>query len=256
MPDDRIRQRAFEQQAADDLFFEKLVRLAYEAIVKPGDTVVDVGGNWGLHAFPMLSLVGRSGHMYVAEPIPVCIANFVKEFARLGASNAHIIPLALSDTEGPTEFFIHPEMMGRSGLVKRPDTVDSFQPLLTYKTMLDRVIPQSLQPTFIKIDVEGTEFLVLRGALNTLHRSRSIVVFEFSPDISLPATGMALDDVFEFLKSIDYQMLDIFGDEWLPGAPANARRPWYSVLTPSSRRQEMQMMLGLNLESCIDIDPV
>ena len=256
MVDDKIRQRAFELQAPEDLFFEKLVRCAYEAIINPGDTAIDVGGLWGLHAFPMLNLVGLSGRLYVAEPIPRCIANFVKEFARLGTLNAHILPLALSDTEGPTEFFVHPEKMGRSGLVKRPDMADVFLPLQTYKTMLDRVIPQSLRPTFIKIDVEGTEFSVLRGATETLRRSRSIVAFEFWPDISLPATGMTLDDVFEFLRSIDYQMLDIFGDEWTSEARASAGRPWYSLLTPSNRRQEMQMMLGLNLESCIAIDAV
>jgi FkbM family methyltransferase len=251
MLDDRTRERAFELQAADDLFFEKLVRAAYEAVISPGDTAVDVGGNWGLHAFPILNLVGLSGHMYVAEPIPLCIANFVKEFARLGASNAHIIPLALSDSEGPTDFFVHPEKMGCSGLVKRPDMADTFQPLRTYKTMLDRVIPQALRPTFIKIDVEGTEFLVLRGAMNTLRRSRPIVAFEFSPAISLLASEMTLESVFEFLAPIDYQMIDIFGDEWTPDVHARTPRPWYSLLTPSDRRQEMRIMLSENLRRYI-----
>jgi|CXWL01.1.fsa_nt_gi FkbM family methyltransferase len=251
MVDEKVGLRAFELQAADNLFFERLVRSAYEAIIRPGDTAVDIGGNWGLHAFPMLNLVGLSGHMYVAEPIPSCIANFVKEFARLGASNAHIIPLALSDTEGPTDFFVHPERMGCSGLVKRPDMADEFQLLRTYKTMLDRVIPQSLRPTFIKIDVEGTEFSVLRGAAETLRRSRSIVALEFSPAISLPASGLTFEGVFEFLASFDYQMMDVFGDEWTLETRANTQRPWYSVLAPSSRREEMQAMLSSNLSSCI-----
>jgi hypothetical protein len=63
------------------------------------------------------------------------------------------------------------------------------------------------QRTLVKIDTEGNEGLVLRGAIRTLERCRPVVIFESFPD-------SARGDLFAFFSAVGYGLVDL---PWDPG---------------------------------------
>lgn len=50
--------------------------------------------------------------------------------------------------------------------------------------MLDNIIPKNISIDFIKIDVEGAEYNVIKGAKNTILRNRPVIIFEFGKSSS------------------------------------------------------------------------
>jgi len=58
---------------------------------------------------------------------------------------------------------------------------------------------------FIKIDVEGSEFNVLKGGKNTLKTLKPVVVFEFNK-LTKNLSGLNSDDLYKFLKELNYKM--------------------------------------------------
>ncbi|SDY21182.1 FkbM family methyltransferase [Nitrosomonas sp. Nm33] len=225
------KQRAFALQEEDMGFFETLIGAFYKRVVKPGDTAVDVGGNWGLHAFPLRDAVGPTGTLYVVEPMPVCALNFCKRFAADNARNAHLIPFALSNEEGPCDFFIHQSRDGLSGLAPR-DVSDKYTKISSYKTLLDRVIPKASRPRFIKIDVEGFELAVLRGARETLMAARPIVVFEFSIELCQQVGEFSDEQFFHQFEDVGYGLADLFGDLVTRENLRESGHPWYFAAIP------------------------
>ena len=91
--------------------------------------------------------------------------------------------MALSDKTGETEFFDR-ETSGHSG----GSSLIKHQHFLKYKvikvktTTLDDYISNHKPPTIMKIDVEGGEPIVLKGALKLLKKYRPMIIMEFLPD--------------------------------------------------------------------------
>ncbi len=112
------------------------------------------------------------------EPIPVLYEGLVKKYA--GSTKCRILDIALSDRKGTSSFNYVVSNPSYSGLVKRKyDHPNEQDTLITVRTeRLDDVLSPDLPVDLIKIDVEGGEILVLRGAVQTLSRCKPVVIFE------------------------------------------------------------------------------
>ena len=79
-------------------------------------------------------------------------------------------------------------------------------------TTLDDVVAAAGTPTvgFVKMDVEGLEVDVLRGAMECLRRSRPIVYGEFNNQL-MPSRGATFTDVVELLRPLDYRFFALAG---------------------------------------------
>lgn len=94
---------------------------------------------------------------------------------------AEVMNLALGDKEGMVDFFVDTKFSGYSGL--SDPSIRTGSPVKTVSVRcrkLDRVV-ENMDVGVIKIDVEGAEPAVLRGAEETLIRCRPIVLFESGP---------------------------------------------------------------------------
>src|SRR5205807_3389379 len=86
---------------------------------------------------------------------------------------------ALSDRAGERDFVYVRTLPGWSGFRARPYPGEQRTETIRVRTeRLDDALPEGLVPALVKIDVEGAELEVLRGAIETIGRHRPVVVFE------------------------------------------------------------------------------
>ena len=77
---------------------------------------------------------------------------------------------------------------------------------------LDNYVAQSqFVPNVIKIDVEGSEFLILNGAKKTLREHRPVLIMEFNP-LSANAAGRTISDYIELLRMESYKLFVLKSD--------------------------------------------
>jgi FkbM family methyltransferase len=118
------------------------------------------------------------GKHFAFEPLPH-LYEFLKE--KYSNKDITVYSVALFDKKGETTFNYVLNAPAYSGIKKRhydiPDA--EISELKVETNLLDNLIPDSMQIDFIKIDVEGAELPVLRGAVQTISRCKPVIIFEF-----------------------------------------------------------------------------
>ena len=141
--------------------------------LRPDSCCVDVGCHQGEILREMVRLAPEGRHV-AFEPVPSSHARLASEFPRVDVRQA-----AASDTDGESEFTVVPDLPSHSGLRERsyPGT-PRLEKISVRTERLDSALPEDFAPDFLKVDVEGAELQVFRGALETLRRHRPTVWFE------------------------------------------------------------------------------
>jgi hypothetical protein len=141
----------------------------------------------------------------------------------------------VGDEAGTAAFTVVMSLNSRSGLSKSLDlsVKAPTQERDVSVVRLDDALPAAYQPSFIKIDVEGGEFAVLRGARRTIRAQRPIVAFEHQAasrfDVQLSSNVFQeVADLGLTLRSLAGHVLD--KAEFLEAV--ERRREWNFVGTP------------------------
>jgi FkbM family methyltransferase len=152
--------------------------------VHPGSVVWDVGANIGLFSFAAAGLAGPHGHVYAFEP-DLLLVKLLLRSARMNpkAASVDVISCGITSSLSLLRFNIaersrasnYVEGYGRSqtGGVREVQTVMGIS--------LDWVAGQIPMPDVLKIDVEGAELEVFRGAEQLLRTKRPVIILELSP---------------------------------------------------------------------------
>ena len=170
-----------------------------EACLEPGDLFVDVGANIGVYATWAAKLVGPTGAVLALEPVPRTRAWLGQITARNGLDHVEVIATAAGQEEGTAWMQTMDGASGLSRLTAGPETGIEV-PITTLDRLLD-----SRVPALIKIDVEGLELSVLKGARRALERTRATVVFE-APDFG---GGTGTIDCVRLLEAIGYRVFSL-----------------------------------------------
>ena len=126
--------------------------------MKPGDIVYDIGANVGFYTIFAAHLVKDTGHVYAFEPFPKAATFAQKHVALNGFHNVTFFQMAIANYSGVARF-----QEAELNAMGRLTTEGSLEVLVTSIDTL--VAEKNLSPaTIIKIDVEGAELVVLRGA--------------------------------------------------------------------------------------------
>lgn len=137
---------------------------------------VDVGCHRG-SILDMMLRRAPDGHHIGVEPLPELAERLRTKYE--GRSNVEICEVALADEPGAATFQHVVTNSAYSGLRRReypgPEEVDQ---ITVHCRRLDDLVPAERRVAFVKIDVEGAELGVLRGAAELLRRDRPFVVFE------------------------------------------------------------------------------
>jgi FkbM family methyltransferase len=194
------------------LDYEARVQAVYESLLHPGDVAVDVGAHMGRHLIPMARCVAPTGRILAFEPLPVCRESLAAAFDQAWADLRPLVTMhgcALGDGSGRTEFVVAREAIAYSGLQKRtydvPTTVERI-PIEVRR--LDEFALDLPSLAYIKIDAEGGELHILRGAAETLARFRPVVTFEFGAN-SIGDYGITVGEMADFWIEREYRIFDI-----------------------------------------------
>jgi FkbM family methyltransferase len=169
-----------------------------QKVCRPDSNCIDVGCHKGEILDLFLQYAPQGTH-FGFEPIPDLCEALVKKYR--GSPNCRLLDIALSDKKGTASFNYVVSNPSYSGLLKRNyDHANEKDTLITVRTeRLDDVLPADLKIDLVKIDVEGGEILVLRGAVETLTRCKPVVIFEHGLGASelYGATPELVYDLFE-----------------------------------------------------------
>ena len=130
-------------------------------VVKPGDTIYDLGANNGLHGLLMAGLVAPGGKVYNFEPFEENVAEIVENYTFNNIENYKNIQAAVSDKEGTETFSLgnhHKQGAIVHGVIK-----DSNSITVTTTTLDAFIAKGNPGPAFIKMDIEGAEGPALKA---------------------------------------------------------------------------------------------
>lgn len=185
---------------------ERITRQFIDCI-RPGDTVLDIGANIGYFTLVAAHLAGPSGHVHAFEASPVVLP-ILRENIRLNPHlNITLHPAAVSDHAGEIEF--HTAAAGQLGYSSIRSSLAATQsvdrvPAITVDSLCDELPRVS----FIKVDVEGAEQLVLTGARRLIQRDRPIIVSELD-DAFLRELGSSAANLCATLRDHGYTLEEI-----------------------------------------------
>lgn len=164
-------------------------------LLKPGMNALDIGANHGVYALEMARCT-RTGHVWAFEPTSAPRANLVRSVqANALEDRITVVPAGLADVAGQASFAVgdNSELNSRSGGGERRETVR----LEALDAFLAANAP-GVQISFVKLDAEGGEMLVLAGAQRFFDTQSPVVLFELKHGLSLNTT------LIERFRGLDY----------------------------------------------------
>ncbi len=215
----------------------------FQQSLRPGDTVVEVGGHIGYVTMHLADLVGESGRVVVFEPgrnnLPYLRAN-VQLLPGL-----EIVEKAVSDRDGAAAFF-EEQLTGQNNSLlgdyerfaenrTRAFSDQVYQRREVTTIRLDTFLQQcALRPDLVKIDIEGAECLALRGAAKMLTEQHPMLMVE--------VTSCAAE-VFQLLMTAGYMLFTPEGRRLADGERLNDN---ICALHPDTHGERLPHWLQLN----------
>jgi FkbM family methyltransferase len=139
--------------------------------IEPGGFVVDVGANIGYIALLIAGAVGPRGRVLCLEPVPENLRELRRNIELNRLDQVEVLPIAAGDRDGKVRI-----ATGLNGIVA--ESAGDLEVDLRRLDSLD--VPC---PSLVKIDVEGYELAVLRGAARWLGEGRTRWWIEIHPDL-------------------------------------------------------------------------
>lgn len=195
------------------MVYEPGVTAIIERVLAPGMSFIDIGANIGYFSVLASSIVGGQGKVFCVEPYAYNIKMLQNNFKLNNCKNCEILPFALSDSKG---FLSYDDSAGNSGNVM--ELGDEFASILkstvVYSVRLDDIIPSCQKIDLIKMDIEGAEYLALKGMRKIISEQLPIIISEVSDGFLQRVSRVTMTEYLEALLENDlYQIAVIKNSE-------------------------------------------
>lgn len=166
--------------------------------LRPGDVFFDIGANAGLMSIEVASTFKGQVAVHAFEP-QADLAACIRASAAVSGfqSHLHVHEVLLSDQDGEVDFFLHAHAVHAS-LHPRTEPDEKSRAVRMPTRRLDTIASGLTPPSVIKIDVEGAELPVLRGAHEMLRAHPPMIVME--ADANMERFGYRHTDLFSYLR--------------------------------------------------------
>jgi FkbM family methyltransferase len=184
--------------------------LAIQRQLSGGATFVDIGAHEGYCSLKAARIVGPNGRVLAIEPNPEMVRVLRDNVLASAATVISIEPLACSDSEAVADLFVAGQFNTGSSSLSETNAGLGGAVRTTYRVptcRVDSIVQRSgvSRVDVVKIDVEGSEFQVLKGAQETLARYRPVLVVELD-DVLLNTMATNSAEIIAFLESLQYRL--------------------------------------------------
>ncbi len=160
--------------------FEPYESALARSYLRPGMTFVDAGANIGYYTLMASSIIGDAGHVYAFEPSPYAVGKLKETVRENDIGNVTITEAALGDAKGEAAIYL-----SKSRANHTPTMIenDGGRPHMIRVEMLDEFLEKHSisRVDLLKIDVEGFEPNIIRGAQRALTAGKvAVILCEFN----------------------------------------------------------------------------
>jgi FkbM family methyltransferase len=206
-------QRGMHTHLGEGRFYEEATSQLFASVLKPGDTFIDIGAHVGYFSMLAAALVGPEGDVFSFEPSPGNYRQLLEHIALNGFTNVLPFHLALADGERVMPLHLNADNDGGHALwdvgLHEANEKSRAHPVIypAYVTRLDRVLQQrpirSLKA--MKLDIEGSEVLALRGSVETIARHQVPFIVAEVNRTGLELMGTSENELRALMTGLGYE---------------------------------------------------
>tara|TARA_R110002020_G_scaffold367683_1_gene579526 strand:+ start:14066 stop:15325 length:1260 start_codon:yes stop_codon:yes gene_type:complete len=194
-------------------------------ILRPGNVAIDVGASLGMHTIAMANAVGPGGHVDAFEAEPRLMPVLNRTTATNGMHHVSLHACAIGSHDGEVSFNVA-QTIGHSSLYDLGSESLVREKITVAMKMLDTAIASDADVNLIKIDVEGAELDVIRGAKRILSQSTDCAIVAECGPSHLRRIHVSLQDWIGEFTSLGYEgytiqepggHIDPLNMQWLAG---------------------------------------
>ena len=183
-------------------------------IIKEGDVVLDIGANIGYYVLIESRLVGIKGRVYAVEPVQSNFRTLKKNVKLNNLDNVSTYQLAMGEKNCNAEIYISSYAnLCRMKKCERGDKIVGVQevPVET----VDTFIRDKQVPNFVRMDVEGYEYEIIKGMQHLLEKNISLLI-ELHPDVII---SEKMEELLQILEQKKFKIRFVVFEEKIEENP-------------------------------------
>jgi len=190
-----------------DSGFENVERSFVERFLRPGMAVLDIGAHHGYYTLLASRIVGPRGRVLAVEASPRERERLQQHLRINRCKNVRIESRALGESAGMAELHLVRGWETGCNSLRRPDVSQPTETISVRLERLDRVLQEQnvAKVDFIKLDVEGAELSVLKGASRLLSQLPRPVILAEVQDIRTRPWGYPAREIVRHLAAANYR---------------------------------------------------
>ena len=179
---------------------------------KSANCFIDIGAHIGLVTLPAASVMQGRGHVHAFEPAQTNLRFLNEHIASNSLKNISVSDNLVGDENNLVDFFEASYPNGQNSRVIT-SRVTAYKQVKRRQITLDSYVQRNeIVPDIIKIDVEGSETAVIKGARETLNLYKPIVFLSVHPK-ELAETPEGLNGLLRMIQEFGYRCYELDGSD-------------------------------------------
>jgi FkbM family methyltransferase len=189
---------------------------------KTGDFAIDVGAHIGAYTLGLAKAVGTNGQVHAFEPNPVTFRRLQRNVELNSLGNLRLNQIAVSDSAGEAHLNSPTERNTSGATLVSEERVHGLptQTYAVHTTTLDYYVETNgiSHIDLLKIDAQGYDLRVLRGAENMIRRWRPRIMIEYDPYWLVRAQSSG-SELLDYLRKLRYSVFEAKRGKLVPAIP-------------------------------------